>query len=70
MPPAGAGWLENRAVAAFFTDAGLLPRNAPERARPCCRMLAQAQLIEKIYPDSEVGSPVHTVAADARRHVP
>jgi hypothetical protein len=33
-------------------------------------MLAQAQLIEKIYPDSEVGSPVHTVAADARRHVP
>jgi hypothetical protein len=33
-------------------------------------MPAQTQLIAKIYPDSEVGSPIHTVAADARRHVP
>lgn len=61
---------QNRAVAAFFTDADLLPRSAPDRARLWCRMLAQTQLIAKVYPDSDVESPVHTVAAFSGRSLP
>ena len=61
---------QDRAVAAFFTDADLLPRNAPDRARMWRRMLAQTQLIAKVYADSDVGSPVHTVAAFSGRSLP
>jgi flavin-dependent dehydrogenase len=61
---------QNRAVAAFFTDADLLPRSAPDRARLWRRMLAQTQLIAKVYPGSNVESPVHTVAAFSGRSLP
>jgi flavin-dependent dehydrogenase len=61
---------QSRAVAAFFTDADLLPRSAPDRARLWSRTLAQTQLIAKIYPGSNVESPVHTVAASSGRSLP
>jgi flavin-dependent dehydrogenase len=60
---------QNRAVAAFFTDADLLPRSAPNRVRLWRRMRAQTQLIARIYPDSELESPV-TVAAFSGRSLP
>ena len=61
---------QNRAVAALFTDADLLPRSAPERARLWHGMLAQTQLIAKVYPDPEDGSPIHTAAAFSGRSLP
>ncbi|MGB9369044.1 MAG: tryptophan 7-halogenase [Xanthobacteraceae bacterium] len=60
----------NVSVAAFFTDADLLPNGAPERARLWRRMLAQTRLIASIYPDSDVGSPVYTEAAFSGRSLP
>jgi flavin-dependent dehydrogenase len=61
---------QNRAVASFFTDADLLPRSAPDRLHLWRRMLAQTQLIARIYPDSELESPVNTVAAFSGRSLP
>ena len=61
---------QNRVVAAWFTDADLLPRSAAARTRLWNQMLAQAVLIRRIFPDADGASAIHTVAACSGRLLP
>ena len=61
---------ENRVVAAFFTDAELLPNGTAERAKLWDRMFAQSQLISSILPGFPVEARFHTVAACSGRILP
>jgi flavin-dependent dehydrogenase len=61
---------QNRVVAAWFTDADLLPRSAAARTQLWNQMLAQAVLIRRIFPDADGASAIHTVTACSGRLLP
>jgi flavin-dependent dehydrogenase len=61
---------QDRIVAAFFTDADLLPHDTTDRLNLWDRMLAATQLLSEIVPRFPASSPIKTVAANGGRLLP
>jgi flavin-dependent dehydrogenase len=61
---------ENRVVAAFFTDADLLPNGGAERVQFWDGTFAQSRLISSILPGFPAESRIRTVAACSGRVLP
>jgi flavin-dependent dehydrogenase len=60
----------NRAVAAWFTDADLLPRGRGARLKVWDRSFARTNLLSTTVPPFSHASPLHTVAAYSGRVLP
>jgi flavin-dependent dehydrogenase len=61
---------KNRIVAAWFTDADLLPRWREARLQVWDRSFARTNLLSTIVPPFSIASPVHIVAALSGRILP
>lgn len=61
---------KNRIVAAWFTDADLLPRRREARLQVWDRSFARTNLVSSIVPPFSPASPVHIVAAHSARIFP
>jgi flavin-dependent dehydrogenase len=61
---------KSRIVAAWFTDADLLPRRREARLQAWDRSFARTNLVSSIVPPFAPASPVHTVAALSGRILP